>query len=81
MEELTLVKDKYPILGWPIIRGGVTFLDSMVRGVKALMFSADYYPDDENTQPSKLDNGWRPTFRRKSSSRRWCGCRCFCPWG
>ena len=55
VEELTLVKDKYPILGWPIIRGTVTFLDSMVRGVKALMFSADYYPDDENTQPSKLD--------------------------
>ena len=55
VEELTLVKDKYPILGWPIIRGAVTFLDSMVRGVKALMFSADYYPDDENTQPSKLD--------------------------
>ena len=55
VEELTLIKDKYPILGWPIIRGAVTFLDSMVRGVKALMFSADYYPDDENTQPSKLD--------------------------
>ena len=35
VEELTLVKDKYPILGWPIIRGAVTFLDSMVRGVKA----------------------------------------------
>ena len=55
VEELTLIKDKYPILGWPIIRGAVTFLDSMVRGLKALMFSADYYPDDENTQPSKLD--------------------------
>ena len=60
VEELTLVKDKYPILGWPIIRGTVTFLDSMVRGVKALMFSADYYPDDENTQPSKLDQ-WLET--------------------
>ena len=53
--ELTLIKDKYPILGWPIIRGAVTFLDYMVRGVKALMFSADYYPEDENVQPSKLD--------------------------
>ena len=55
VEELTLIKDKYPILGWPIIRGAVTFLDSMVRGVKALMFSADYYPEDENVQPTKLD--------------------------
>ena len=33
----------------------MTFLDSMIRGVKALMFSADYFPDDEAAQPSKLD--------------------------
>ena len=41
VEELTLVRDKYPVLGLPIIRGAVTFVDSMVKGVKALMFSAD----------------------------------------
>ena len=55
VEELTLIKDKYPILGWPIIRGMATFLSSIVTGVKALMFSADYFPDDENAQPSKFD--------------------------
>jgi len=33
----------------------VTFVDSMVRGVKALMFSADYFPDDEMSQPTKFD--------------------------
>ena len=54
-EEITLTRDKYPILGLPIIRGAVTFIDSMVRGVKALMFSADYFPDDELVQPSKFD--------------------------
>ena len=54
-EELTLVKDKYPILGLPVLRGAVTFIDSMVRGVKALMFSADYFPEEELGQPSKLD--------------------------
>lgn len=55
VEELTLIRDKYPVLGWPIIRGAVTFLDSIVKGVKALMFSADYFPDDEAAQPSKFD--------------------------
>ena len=30
-EELRLIKDRYPILGLPLIRGSVTFLDSMVR--------------------------------------------------
>ena len=54
-EELKLVRDKYPVLGLPLIRGSVTFLDSMFKGVKALMFSADYFPDEENSEPSKFD--------------------------
>ena len=45
-EELTLIKDRYPVLGLPLVRGSVTFLDSMVKGVKALMFSADYFPEE-----------------------------------
>jgi uncharacterized protein YqhQ len=53
-EPLKLIKERYPVLGLPFIRGGVTFLDSMVRGVKALMFSAEFYPEDEeaNEEPS-----------------------------
>ena len=55
VEELKLIKDKHPILGWPLIRGTVNFLSSMVNGVKALMYSADFYPDEEEAQPSKLE--------------------------
>ncbi len=55
VEELRLIKDRYPILGVPLIRGTVNFLDSMVKGVKALMYSADFYPEEEAAQPSKLD--------------------------
>ena len=55
-EELKLVRDKYPVLGLPLIRGSVTFLDSMFKGVKALMFSADYFPeDDAGAEPSKFE--------------------------
>ena len=53
--ERKFIKDKFPILGWPIIRGMATFLSSIVTGVKALMFSADYFPDDESAQPGKFD--------------------------
>ena len=53
--ERKFIKDKFPILGWPIIRGMATFLSSIVTGVKALLLSADYFPDDENAQPSKFD--------------------------
>ena len=54
-EKLRLVRDKHPVLGLPLVRGAVTFIDSMVKGVQALMFSADYFPDDPNTKPSKVD--------------------------
>ncbi len=55
VEELRLVRDKHPILGLPILRGAVTFVDSMVKGVKALMFSADYFPEDDLAQPGKFE--------------------------
>ena len=58
VEDLKLIKDKYPVLGVPIIRGTVNFLSAMVEGVKALMYSAEFYPDDEeniNKEPSKFE--------------------------
>ena len=55
VDELHLVKDKHPILGWPLIRGVVTFIDSMVKGMQALTYSADLLPIEEQGEPSKLD--------------------------
>lgn len=55
VEELKLIRDRHPCLGWPLIRGTVNFLDSMVKGVKALMYSAEFYPEEEVTQPSKFE--------------------------
>ena len=40
VEELHWVREKHPILGWPLIRGVVVFLDSMVKGMQALTYSA-----------------------------------------
>ena len=47
VEDLKFIKDRYPILGVPLIRGTVNFLAAMVNGVKALMYSADFYPEEE----------------------------------
>ena len=54
-KELKLIKERYPVCGWPLVRGVVTFLDSMASGMKALMWSAEFYPEDEDTQPTKFD--------------------------
>ena len=55
VEDLKFIKDRYPILGWPLVRGTVNFLASMVNGVKALMYSAEFYPEEEAAQPSKFE--------------------------
>ena len=48
------IKKRTGILTWPLIRGVVNFGSSMVNGVKALMYSADFFPEEEG-EPSKFD--------------------------
>ena len=49
-------RPKGSVATWPLIRGAVTFFDSQVVGVKALMRSADLSPDGEaQEEPSKFD--------------------------
>ena len=57
-KDLKFVKDKHPFLGWPLIRGVVNFADSMYNGVTALMYSAEFYPEDgeEGEEPSKFES-------------------------
>ncbi|MBQ3072445.1 MAG: DUF1385 domain-containing protein [Oscillospiraceae bacterium] len=63
VEELKLIKDKYPILGWPLIRGVVNFGSSMVNGMRALMFSAEQVMDEEEQEePSKFEKWMEKHF-------------------
>lgn len=55
VEELHLIKEKHPWMGWPLIRGVVNFIDSMAKGMKALTYSASFLPEEEQEEPSKLD--------------------------
>ncbi|MCD7768913.1 MAG: DUF1385 domain-containing protein [Oscillospiraceae bacterium] len=52
---LNQLKDKHPFCGWPLIRGVVNFVDSMVKSMKALTYSAQFLPEEEQEEPSKLD--------------------------
>ena len=57
VEERVLIKDKHPLLGVPFIRGVFNFCSSMANGVKALMYSASFLPEDEEEpeEPSKFE--------------------------
>jgi uncharacterized protein YqhQ len=61
VEPLKLTKDIHPWLGWPLIRGVVNFFDSMVSGVKALMYSAEFFPEEEE-EPSKFEKWFEKKF-------------------
>lgn len=55
VEEINTASKRHPALGIPFIRGVVSFGGSMIMGVKALMYSSQFMPEDEQQEPGKLD--------------------------
>ena len=68
VDELKLLKDKYPIFGWPFIRGCVTFIDPMIKGMQALTYSAELVPV-EDQEPDKLDQWIEKHFEAEKASK------------
>lgn len=55
------------ILKWPIIRGVVNFIDSLVLGVRTLMYSAEQFDvedEEEAYKPSKFDDFIERVFNK-----------------
>ena len=69
VEPLRLLKEKHPFLGWPLIRGVVNFLDSMAHGMKAITYSAQFLPDEEQEEPSKLDKWIEAHFSSEKAEK------------
>ncbi len=55
---------KYKICKLPILRGVISFFESMVTGVRSLMYSAEFF-DIEEEQPSKFDRFLEEKFGDK----------------
>ena len=68
VEELKVDKEKYPILGWPFIRGLFIFLSSMINGMSALMYSAELVPLEEQEE-DKLDKWIKEHFPEDKASK------------
>lgn len=69
VEPIKLVKERYPILGWPLIRGVATFLSSMILGVKALSWSAEQQPEEAEGEPDKLDQWIEEHFSQETAGK------------
>ena len=68
-EELHLLKEKYPIVGIPFLRGIFIFIDSMVKGMKALTYSASLMPEEEQGEPDKLDQWIEAHFSAEKAQK------------
>lgn len=68
VEERSLIAARYPILGKPFIRGCVNFYNSIVKGVSALAWSAEFYPEEElsGKEPGK----WEQFLERAFGSEK-----------
>lgn len=52
----------------PIVRGVVSFVSSLVLGIKTLTYSASFYEDDIEKENGKLDKTIDSTFKSKGES-------------
>ena len=66
-KEVSSVFTKYKFLKIPILRGVISFFDSMITGVKCLMFSAEQVDleDGEEYKPSRFEKWLDDTFGDK----------------
>jgi len=47
--------EKVKFCGLPFVRGVFSFADSMILGMRTLTYSASFFEDDEDSQPSKFE--------------------------
>ncbi len=59
---------KHKILGFPIIRGVVAFINSLVLGIRTLTYSATFYEDDIENEEGITDRVVDETFKSKGES-------------
>ena len=65
VEDLHPLKDKCSVFSWPLIRGIVNFFDSLLCGIKALIYSADFFPEEEG-EPDALDRWLEKHFKKET---------------
>ena len=65
----TPLKEKGKWVKWPLVRGVVTFVDSLITGVSTLMYSAEVLEEDiseeEAYEPSRFENWVEDHFGEK----------------
>lgn len=59
---------KYTFLGFPIIRGFISLIESLIIGIKSLEYSASFFEGDEEETESKFDKWFDKVFKDKGNN-------------
>lgn len=64
-KESKLLTEKYKFLNFPIIRGVINFVDSLVIGTSTLTYSASFFEDPSDQEPTHFDNVAKAIFKER----------------
>ena len=62
VEDYKSVFGKHGWMKWPLLRGVVSFVDSLVVGTKCLMYSASFYEEEEEEEEEEIFDPTRNPF-------------------
>lgn len=54
VRDCKVLTEKHKWMGYPIIRGVVSFIDSLVTGISTINYSASFYDDPKNRRRLRL---------------------------
>lgn len=60
--------EKYNLFKLPILRGMLSFIESLTMGIQILTFSASFYEDEEEEEAKKVENVFSKVFKEKAES-------------
>lgn len=61
------LSEKHKFFGIPVIRGMVTFVESLVIGMKSLTYSSSFY-EEEDIPPTKFETAFNRIFKEKAEA-------------
>lgn len=68
VRDCKVLTEKHKWMGYPIIRGVVSFIDSLVTGISTINYSASFYDDPEEQKKTKADEIGKSLFKDKLES-------------
>lgn len=68
VRDCKVLTEKHKWMGHPIIRGVVSFIDSLVTGISTINYSASFYDDPEEQKKTKADEIGKSLFKDKFES-------------